>query len=100
MIGTRQTHRWIGTHDPQRLDVTPRDGLEHRHGLETLAFCHAWRAPEAANAADLLHRKSHMRGKLIGEPSGLASAHGIGLSGQGKWPRARNTYAPRGKVAI
>ena len=95
------THRRIGADDPQRLDVASRDGLQHGHRLETFPPRHAWRFPETADTIDLLRRKSHMCGKLIGETANFAPAHGIRLPGQGEWPGAPGRpNAPRGKMAI
>ena len=41
-----------------------------------------------------------MRGKLVGQPAHLAPAHGVGLSGQRKWPHARLADTPRRQMAI
>jgi hypothetical protein len=99
-IGARQADRRICGHDPQRLDAAPRDGLEHRDGLEALVLGHARRPPEAAHAVDLGRRKPHMRGELIGEPADFAPAHRIRLPGQGKRPSAGNADAASCKMAI
>src|SRR5262249_52196059 len=63
--------------------------VEHLHRLGTFARGHARRIPEAAQAVDVLARKSHVGGELIGQAADLPPAHGIGLAGQRErpWPR-------------
>ena len=98
--GARQRHRRIGRHHPQRLDLAALDRLEHLHGLQAFALGHVRRIPEPPHAVDLVGRKSHVRGKLVGEAADLAPAHRVRLAGQRERPHAGPADAAGGEMAV
>ena len=98
--GVRQADRRIGGHNPQRLDLPRRHGVEHVDRPEAGSGGDARAAPEPLNPGAGGVVEVHVAGQRGGHAAGFAPAHGVGLAGDRERRRARLADAPGGQVNV
>ena len=98
--GVRQADRGVGGHDPQRLHLAVRDGVEQFDGLQARARRDPRAAPEALDAGAGRVVEVHVTRERCGHAAGLAAAHGVGLAGDRERAGARLADAAGGQVGV
>ncbi len=84
-IRIRKADCRVGCHDPDGFDFAGFNGAEHINRLVSFARFKGIGFPEPSDAINIDRIIGvHMGGKLIGKAANFASAHGVGLAGDGK----------------
>ena len=83
-MAVRERHRRVCAHDPYRFHLSAGNGLEQFHRHQSGRLCQPFSSPETRHPAQIVRGKVHVRRQLIGQPTHLAPAHRIGLTGQRK----------------